>query len=65
MHDVIYGRYEQKVEPLLGFLSFHTKCFTDLGKLNMLLVDYFRLKPIYATAPAASTKNPQFKSGQN
>jgi hypothetical protein len=30
-----------------------TECFTDLVKLNFPMVDCFKLKPFFATAPAA------------
>ncbi len=46
-------------------LSLTTERFTDLGKLNFLMVFRFRLKPIYTTVPAASKNYVQFKSGQN
>ncbi len=42
-----------------------TENFTDLGKLNLLVWFGFRLKSIYATAPATSKNDIQFKSGQN
>ncbi len=48
--------------PLKGHT---TERFTDLGKLNFLMVVGFRLEPIFNIAPAASKNNAQFKSGQN
>jgi hypothetical protein len=45
--------------------TLYTVCFTDLGKLNLTMVVDFKLKPIFATAPAASKNEACFKSGQN
>ncbi len=42
-----------------------TEHFMDLGKLNLLVWFGFRFKSIYATAPATSKNDIQFKSGQN
>ncbi len=45
---------------------YSTERFTDLDKLNVVIVVYsFRLKPIFTTAPAASKNDAHFKSGQN
>jgi len=41
------------------------ECFSDLGKLNFQMVGWFKLEPIYATAPAASKNTALFNSGQN
>ena len=43
-----------------------TERFTDLGKLNLLMVvRCFRLKPIFANAPAAWKNEARFESSQN
>ncbi len=39
--------------------------FSDLGKLNFQMVIWFKLEPIYATAPAASKNTARFKCGKN
>jgi hypothetical protein len=43
-----------QVHQLMKFYA--TMCFTDLGTLNLLSFD-FKLKPIFATAPAVSKFN--------
>ncbi len=49
--------------PVVG--QTYTNCFTELGKLNLLIVVQIRLKPIYTAAPAASKNVAQIKRGQN
>jgi hypothetical protein len=46
-------------------IFFDTKCFTDLGKLYLLIwwLD-FKLEQIFATAPAGTKNEAQFKSCQ-
>jgi hypothetical protein len=39
-------------------------CFTNLGKLNLLTVVDFKLKQIFAIAPAALKNEAHFKSSQ-
>jgi hypothetical protein len=41
-----------------------TVCFTDLGKLNLLMGFDFKLKPFFASASAASKNGACFKGGQ-
>jgi len=45
-------------------LAISTGGFTDVGKLNLLMVVQFRLEPIYTTAPAASKNKARFKRHQ-
>ncbi len=44
-----------------------TVCFTDFGKLNLLIIwgFNFMLEPIFAAAPMASKLKLAIKSGQN
>jgi hypothetical protein len=40
-----------------------TVCSIDLDKLNLPMVDWFKLEPFFNTAPAASKNNNHSKSG--
>jgi hypothetical protein len=40
-------------------------CFSDLGKLNLLMGFDFKLKPFFATAPEGSKNDAHYKSGPN
>jgi len=51
--------HSNSVCVIAGF-SLSTECFTDLDKLNLLMVFRF-----YTTAPAASNFNAWFKGGEN
>jgi len=50
---------------IVNWMQIATKRFTDLVKLNFLMVFNFRLELIYNTTPAASKNDAWFKSGQN
>ncbi len=39
-------------------------CFTDLGMVICIRLFHFKIKPIFATAPAASKNDAHYQSGQ-
>jgi hypothetical protein len=47
----------------------YSVCFTDISKQNLTMVvlfkAFFKLEPIFATAPAASKNEACFKTSQN
>jgi hypothetical protein len=47
------------MKPFIYYHMLHTVCFTDLGKLKLLMVVRF-----FATASAALKNGARFKSGQ-
>jgi hypothetical protein len=47
-------KYPDKFFFFSHIISLYTVCFTDLGKLNLIMVVQFKLKPIFSTLPAAS-----------
>jgi hypothetical protein len=49
---------------MFGRDSCDTLCFTNLGKLSMVMVVQFKAQPIFSIDPAALKNEAFFKSGQ-
>jgi len=58
------GRERERERESLSKSFYYTKCFTDLGKLNLLMVVQFKSQFILTPVPFATKNNARFKRGK-